>query len=95
MQGNIIKNFLKNIEKMLAFRKNVLYNQTCCDMIALKREVAAGPKGTAGFPWSECQEAMQMAKEPDGKSLYKQFVCNTAETRALSVPDIRARKSAH
>ena len=41
MQGNIIKNFLKNIEKMLAFRKNVLYNQTCCDMIALKREVAA------------------------------------------------------
>ena len=39
-------------------------------MIALKREVAAGPKGTAGFPWSECQEAMQMAKEPDGKSLY-------------------------
>ena len=42
MQGNIIKNFLKNIEKMLAFRKNVLYNQTCCDMIALKREVAAG-----------------------------------------------------
>lgn len=40
-------------------------------MIALKREVAAGPKGTAGFPWSECQEAMQMAKEPDGKSLYK------------------------
>ena len=41
MQGNIIKKFLKNIEKMLAFRKNVLYNQTCCDMIALKREVAA------------------------------------------------------
>lgn len=39
MQGNIIKKFLKNIEKMLAFRKNVLYNQTCCDMIALKRRL--------------------------------------------------------
>ena len=72
-----------------------MYTNNCCGMIALKREVAAVPKGTAGFPWSECQEAMQMAKEPDGKSLYKQFVCNTAETRALSVPDIRVRKSAH
>ena len=83
------------MKKGIAFRKELCYDNSCCGMIALKREVAAGPKGTAGFPWSECQEAMQMAKEPDGKSLYKQFVCNTAETRALSVPDIRARKSAH
>lgn len=89
------KNFHKNLKKFLAYYPNIMYTNNCCGMIALKREVAAGPKGTAGFPWSECQEAMQMAKEPDGKSLYKQFVCNTAETRALSVPDIRARKSAH
>lgn len=89
------KNFHKNFKKFLAYYPNIMYTNNCCGMIALKREVAAGPKGTAGFPWSECQEAMQMAKEPDGKSLYKQFVCNTAETRALSVPDIRARKSAH
>lgn len=85
-------NFYK---KMLATPQNILYTNYCCGMIALKREVAAAPKGTAGFPWSECQEAMRMAKEPDGKSLYKQFVCKIAETRALSVPDIRARESAH
>ena len=53
MQGNIIKNFLKNIEKMLAFRKNVLYNQTCCDMIALKRRLLY--RIDTGFSWSECQ----------------------------------------
>lgn len=34
-----------------------MYTIKCCDMIAMKREVAALPKGTAGFPWSECQEA--------------------------------------
>ena len=91
----ITKIFTKILKKFLAYYPNIMYTNNCCGMIALKREGAAGPKGTAGFPWSECQEAMQMAKEPDGKSLYKQFVCNTAETRALSVPDIRARKSAH
>lgn len=91
----ITKIFTKILKKFLAYYPNIMYTNNCCGMIALKREVAAGPKGTAGFPWSECQEAMQMAKEPDGKSLYKQFVCNTAETRALSVPDIRARESAH
>lgn len=53
MQGNIIKKFLKNIEKMLAFRKNVLYNQMCCDMIALKRRLLY--RIDIGFSWSECQ----------------------------------------
>jgi len=53
MQGNIIKKFLKNIEKMLAFHKNVLYNQTCCDMIALKRRLLY--RIDTGFSWSECQ----------------------------------------
>ena len=95
MIENEKKKYTKFLKKFLAKSPNIMYTNNCCGMIALKREVAAGPKGTAGFPWSECQEAMQMAKEPDGKSLYKQFVCNTAETRALSVPDIRARKSAH
>lgn len=31
-------------------------------MIAVKREVAADPKGSAGFPWSECQEFCQVAE---------------------------------
>lgn len=48
-------------------------------MIALKREVAAGPKGTAGFPWSECQETGIPVKEPDGKSLYKHIVCRVRQ----------------
>ena len=34
-----------------------MYTTKCCGMIAMKREVAALPKGMAGFPWSECQEA--------------------------------------
>ena len=36
----------------LAFPENILYTSQCCDMIAMKREVAAH---VAGFPWSECQ----------------------------------------
>ena len=43
--------FLKN---PLAFSENNRYNTTCCDMIAVKREVAAERRV---FPWSECQEA--------------------------------------
>ena len=31
----------------------LVYNNPCCDMIAMKREVAATEM--AGFPWSECQ----------------------------------------
>ena len=32
--------------------KKISYTNNCCDMIAMKREVAAR---VAGFPWSECQ----------------------------------------
>lgn len=41
---------------------NSMYTNPCCGMIAVKREVAAGPKGSAGFPWSECQEFCQMTE---------------------------------
>ena len=37
----------------MAFRKNVLYDQTCCDMIALKRRLLY--RIDTGFSWSECQ----------------------------------------
>ena len=40
-----------------------------CDMIAVKREVAAWAKAQAGFPWSECQ----VAKTGD-KSLYNIYL---------------------
>ena len=49
--GSTIAKFLKN---PLAFSGNNRYNTTCCDMIAVKREVAAERRV---FPWSECQEA--------------------------------------
>ena len=42
----------KTEEKKLAIWKNFYYTNKCCDMIAMKREVAAY---VAGFPWSECQ----------------------------------------
>ena len=32
-----------------------MYNDTCCGMIAVKREVADSQKWQSGFPWSECQ----------------------------------------
>ena len=32
-----------------------MYNDTCCGMIAVKREVAGSQKWQSGFPWSECQ----------------------------------------
>ena len=46
------------MKKVLAFILAPVYNGQCCDMIAMKREVAAellGLAGMAGFPWSECQ----------------------------------------
>ena len=49
-------------------------------MIAMKREVAAGLKGSAGFPWSECQGPNWT--QTDDKSLY-QFSLQLAETPAL------------
>ena len=54
-------NFFK---KMLAFSNFSMYNARCCDMIAVKREVAAQCNGALeegeiavwqGIPWSECQ----------------------------------------
>lgn len=49
------KNTIKK-QKILAKAKILRYTTNCCGMIAMKREVAALPKGIAGFPWSECQE---------------------------------------
>ena len=40
------------MKKTLAICKTIVYTNICCDMIAMKREVAARK---AGFPWSECQ----------------------------------------
>ena len=49
--GSTFAHFFKN---PLAFSGNTRYNTSCCDMIAVKREVAAARQV---FPWSECQEA--------------------------------------
>ena len=40
------------LKKGIANFKSIVYTSRCCDMIAMKREVAADK---AGFPWSECQ----------------------------------------
>jgi hypothetical protein len=58
---------------MLAYGKEIGYIYQCCDMIAVKREVAA-LSSEAGFPWSECQETLKV-RQSDDKSLYKQYVC--------------------
>ena len=42
-------------KKVLDFPFLAVYNRQRCDMIAMKREVAACAKAYAGFPWSECQ----------------------------------------
>ena len=47
-------NFRTFFKNPLAFSRNTGYNTSCCDMIAVKREVAAARQV---FPWSECQEA--------------------------------------
>ncbi len=70
-QRRLIKS-IRNFKIILACFRNIMYTIKCCDMIALKREVAALPEGIAGFPWSECQEGrLWPPQEPDGKSLYK------------------------
>ena len=48
---------IKSFEKVLAIWKNIVYINTCCDMIAMKREVAAE---RAGVPWSECQVSRKL-----------------------------------
>ena len=45
-------NFAQKIKKVLAIAEKLVYNDFCCGMIAVKREVAAQ---VAGVPWSECQ----------------------------------------
>jgi len=35
-----LKKFTKIFKKILAFFRNGMYNNPCCDMIAMKREVA-------------------------------------------------------
>ena len=48
----LYKKKYKKIKKRLALQNKFVYTDNCCDMIAMKREVAACK---AGFPWSECQ----------------------------------------
>ena len=57
MRHPLKQNFVKKFQKPLAQLKIIMYTIKCCGMIAVKREVAAISRGTAGFPWSECQEA--------------------------------------
>ena len=40
------------LKKGIANFKSIVYTSRCCDMIAMKREVAVDK---AVFPWSECQ----------------------------------------
>ena len=40
MYGKKYKKNIKTLEKKLAFWKNFHYTNKCCDMIAMKREVA-------------------------------------------------------
>ena len=59
---------------MLAKAHLLRYTTNCCDMIAMKREVAACVTyqvHRAGFPWSECQKPAQAGQETGDKSLYK------------------------
>ena len=51
-------------------------------MIAMKREVAA-LSSEAGFPWSECLEAIIQAKQTDDKSLYRKLSLHKVETTCL------------
>ncbi len=86
-QGQAFKKVLKKIQKnipktkkKLAIATFTLYTDECCDMIAMKREVAAVAKAAGGFPWSECQ------KESDDKSLYSSesvMVCPEQKRRVM------------
>ena len=51
-QSILYKKKYKKLKKRLALQNKFVYTDNCCDMIAMKREVAADK---AGFPWSECQ----------------------------------------
>ena len=49
------KNSIINFKKVLPNRAFSYILIHVVTLIAMKREVAADPKGSAGFPWSECQ----------------------------------------
>ena len=44
--------FTKKFKKVVANAEKLVYNDFCCGMIAVKREVATT---MVGVPWSECQ----------------------------------------
>lgn len=58
----------KNMEtnkKILEKSCQIVYNVLCCELIAMKREVAT-QHYRVGFPWSKCQVII-----PGDKSLYR------------------------
>lgn len=66
---------------MLANTGCLLYNELRCELIAMKREVAA-QHDRAGFPWSKCQVMI-----PGDKSLYRtKYFC---ESRKRVVSAVR------
>lgn len=77
----------KKIKKVLAMRGIIVYTNNCCDMIAMKREVATV---WWVFPWSECQEVGDQlflpAGNPDGKSLYKDIVSANEQINVCVAP---------
>ena len=67
-----------------------MYDEKSCDMIAVKREVAA--VNTAGFPWSEClgrPDWHRADPKTDDKSLYRLTVCNSASKSKFCKQKIR------
>ena len=76
-----LKKLEKFMKKMLAKYCNLLYNDLCCELIAMKREVAT-QHYRVGFPWSKCQVII-----PGDKSLYRtKYFC---ESRKRVVSAIR------
>ncbi|MBQ8591940.1 MAG: hypothetical protein IJ485_04225 [Lachnospiraceae bacterium] len=65
-----------------------MYIKYCCDMIAMKREVAASKM--AGFPWSECQKAERFSLRKLTTSHCTNYnVCRRAETTCKSASKAR------
>lgn len=76
----LVDAFLKIFLALFPF---LWYSEPCCDMIAMKWEVATV---RWVFPWSECQEAGDQrqyalfpAGKPDGKSLYRNIFSATEQ----------------
>ena len=65
------------MKKLLAIPKEISYTSYCCDMIAMKREVAAR---VAGFPWSECQvRKLTTSHCTSSETIYGMDVCKEVE----------------